>query len=111
MADKRINLADYGAPTLWVKIDDLRIPVAVPDVATAELLLEKLNLLAQAKDGITEETYDLAFEMLATMLSSNHNFMIFKAEELKQKNITVSQIIGILTDWLGFISDLVNSKN
>lgn len=106
-----VNIAAYGAPTLWVTIDDLRIPVAVPTVDVAEQLLDKLNLLAEARDGITQETYDLAFEMLATMLSSNHNFMKFTAEDLKKKNITVTQIIGILTDWVGFMGDLANSKN
>lgn len=109
--NKNINIAAYGAPTLWVTIDDLRIPVSVPDVATAEDLLEKLNLIAQEKESITAETYDLAFEMLARLLSNNHNFMKFTADELKKKNITVAQIIGILTDWVGFIGELASSKN
>lgn len=109
--DKNINLNAYKSPTFWVTIDDLRIPVAVPDVATVELLFDKLNLLAHVQEGITEETYNLTFEMLALMLSSNHNFMRFEAEELKKKNITISQIIGVLTDWVGFISELANSKN
>ena len=106
-----VNIASYGAPTLWVTIDDMRIPVAVPTLNVAEQLLSKANLLAEAKDGLTQETYDLAFEMLATMLSVNHNFMKYTADELKQKNITVTQIIGIMADWVGFIGDVANSKN
>ncbi len=111
MTNKSVKLSNYGAPTFWVIIDELRIPVAVPDLSTTEVLIEKLNLLAKANNGLTEEEYNLTFEMLATLLSNNHNFRRFTADELKEKNITVSQIIGILTDWLGFISELASSKN
>ena len=108
---KKINIAAYGSPTLWVTIDDLRVPVSIPDVRTAEILMEKLTLISQEKDCITEETYDLAFESLALLLSNNYNFMKFNADDLKKKNITVAQIINVLIEWVGFIGELANSKN
>lgn len=111
MNSHTIDLARYSLPTLWVTIDDLRVPVSVPDTATTELLLQQLQRIAQAKDGLTEEEYNLAFDMLAALLSSNHNFRRYTAEELKQKNITVLQIVNILTDWVGFISEYIERKN
>lgn len=111
MNSHTIDLANYSLPTLWVTIGDLKVPVSVPDTATSETLLLQLQRIAQAKDGLTEEDYNLAFDMLAVLLSNNHNFRHFTAEELKQKNITVLQIISVLTDWVNFISEYIERKN
>ena len=101
----------YDAPTLWVEIDDLRIPCAVPTVAVTECIMNKAEQVVNFSSEMSKDQYDFAFELLAIILSCNHNFVHFSPEELKAKRITVTHIIGILTDWIQFIGDLVNQKN
>lgn len=112
MDNKVRNIKAYSAPTLWVDIDDLHIPCAVPTVDLTEAILEKAQAVTELTDGkVTQEGYDAAFELFAEILSCNHNFITFTADELKAKRVTVSQIVGILIDWAKFIGSLVDLKN
>lgn len=109
--EKVVTSKAYGAPTLWVEIGDLRIPCAVPTVKVVEDILEKAARVLQLENAMSQERYDFAFDLFAEILSCNHNFVSFTPEELKGKNITVTQIIGILTDWVEFIGSLAELKN
>ena len=60
---------------------------------------------------MSKERYDYAFDLFAEILSCNHNFVRFTPDELKNKRITVTQIIGILTEWVQFIGNLATEKN
>lgn len=101
----------HTAPTLWVCIDDHKIPVAVPSLDLTERFLEKAKIVATFKNGLTRSEYDDLFDFFAELLSCNHNYIRYTAEELKQKNITVEQIIGVLADWAQFIGALASLKN
>jgi hypothetical protein len=105
------SIKTYQSPTLWVEIDDLRVPCAVPSVNATEALLKKAQVVTAFGGGVTQEMYDSIFELFAELLSCNHNFMTFTPDELKKKNVTVTQIMGILTDWVKFIGDLPTEKN
>ncbi len=105
------NIKAYQSPTLWVEIDDLRVPCAVPTVVITESIMEKTRLVSSFGQGLTQEQYDYTFELFAEILSCNHNFVKFTADELKQKKLTISQIMGVLTDWVLFIGELANQKN
>lgn len=106
------NANRYGAPTLWVDIDDLHIPCAVPTVDMTERFLEKAKRVVELTGGVlTEEGYDSVFELFAEILSCNHNFMTFTPEDLKKKRVTVTQVMGVITDWVIFIGELPNLKN
>lgn len=112
MSKQLHNIKAYSAPTFWVQIDDLKIPVAIPDVTTTEVLFDGLTKISKIeRSAFTLEDYDLALDMLATMFSCNHNYIKFTAAELRAKNITIVQIIGILTDWVCFIKETAQSKN
>ena len=101
----------HTAPTLWVCIDDYRIPVAVPTLELTERFLEKAKIVAALQDGLTQSAYDDIFDFFAELLSCNHNYIRYTAEELKKKNITVEQILGVLADWAQFIGALADLKN
>lgn len=106
------NVKAYTAPTLWVDIDDLHVPCAVPTLDATESILEKAKKVTEFTSGkLTQEGYDYTFELFAELLSSNHNFVSFTADELKKKRITVTQIMGVITDWVQFIGSLADSKN
>lgn len=106
------NIKAYTAPTLWVDIGDLHIPCAVPTVEMTEAILEKAKRVTEYTDGkITQEGYDFTFDLFAEILSCNHNFVKFTPDELKAKRITITQIIGILVDWVQFIGSLADQKN
>lgn len=109
--DRVTNIKAYQSPTLWVEIDDLRVPCAVPSVNMTEALLRRAHVVTDLGGRMTPEMYDSIFELFADLLSCNHNFMTFTPDELKQKNVTVVQIMGILTDWVKFIGDLSQEKN
>lgn len=101
----------HTAPTLWVCIDEYKVPVAVPTLDMTESMLEKCKAVAELKNGLTQTAYDDIFDLFAEVLSCNHNYIRFTAEELKQKNITVDQIMGVLADWANFIGAIAASKN
>lgn len=106
------NIKAYCAPTFWVQIDELKIPVAIPDVSTTEALFDSLTKISKdERSAFTLEDYDHALDMLATMLSCNHNYIKFTAAELRAKNVTIVQILSILTDWVCFIKETAQSKN
>ena len=105
------NIKAYQSPTLWVEIDDLRIPCAVPTVGMVEGILAKAKLVTGFGQKLTQEQYDYAFELFAEILSVNHNFVEYTPAELKTKKVTVTQIMGVLTDWVKFIGELANLKN
>lgn len=110
--DRIRNIKAYKAPTLWVDIDDLHIPCAVPTVELTELLLEKAQIVTELTSGkVTQEGYNAAFDLFAEILSCNHNFVRFTPDELKDRRITMTQIVGILIDWVQFIGGLVDLKN
>lgn len=109
--DRVTNIRAYQSPTLWVEIDDLRIPCAVPTVNMVETILAKAQALTETKSQMSQERYNYTFELLSEILSCNHNFLTFSPEELKKKNITIPQIMGVLTDWVRFIGDLAEIKN
>lgn len=110
--DKIRNIKAYRAPTLWVDIDDLHIPCAVPTVDLTEAILEKAQVVTELSGGrVTQEGYDAAFELFAEILSCNHNFVTFTPEELKARRVTMTQIVGILIDWVQFIGSLPELKN
>lgn len=111
MITKTSNALTHKAPTLWVNLDDTRIPVAVPSLDLTEKFLEKAHAVAELQNGLTQEAYDGLFEFFADLLSCNHNYRRFTPEELKAKNITVEQIIGVLADWAQFIGALASLKN
>lgn len=111
MLTKVSNMNSYKAPTLWVTIDDLKIPVGVPSLDMTESLLEKLRLVADLKNGLTMEGYDHIFDCFAAILSCNHNYLQFTAEDLKKKNLTVEQILGVFADWTAFIGTIASLKN
>jgi hypothetical protein len=99
------------APTLWVCIDDYKIPVAVPTLDMTERFLEKAKAVSELQNGLTKTAYDDIFDFFAEVLSCNHNYIRYTAEELKQKNITVDQIVGVLADWAVFMGRLADLKN
>lgn len=111
--DKISNANIYKSPTLWVEIDDLRIPCAVPTVDLTEQILARASDVTRICTGghISQEGYDAAFALLAEVLSVNHNFMQYTPDDLKAKRVTVIQLMGILTDWVKFIGDLADQKN
>ena len=109
--DRVSSIKAYQSPTLWVEIDSLRVPCAVPSVNVTESLLRKARIVTEFGGSVTQEAYDSIFELFAEVLSCNHNFMRFTPDELKKKNVTVIQIMGILTDWVKFIGDLPQEKN
>jgi hypothetical protein len=110
--DRVVNIKTYQSPTLWVEIDDLRIPCAVPTLDEVERFLAKAEAVTRFTGGkLTQEGYDQTFGLLAEIVSCNHNFVEYSPAELKKKNITVTQIMGILTDWVRFIGDLSELKN
>lgn len=111
MLIKTSNVNAYKAPTLWVNIDDLRIPVAVPTLDMTEDLLERCARVADLKNGLTEEGYADTFDLFAAVLSCNHNYRKFTPEELMAKNITVEQILGVLADWAVFLGEIASLKN
>lgn len=111
MLERTSNVLQKKAPTLWVTIDDLRIPVAVPSLDLTERFLEQARAISQLSEGLTMTAYDDIFEFFAEVLSCNHNYIRFTPEELKKKNITVDQIIGVLADWALFIGALADLKN
>ena len=101
----------HTAPTLWVCIDDYKIPVAVPTLDMTERFLQKAKVVAELTNGLTQTAYDDIFELFAELLSCNHNYVRYTAEELKQKNITIDQIVGVLADWANFIGAIAQLKN
>lgn len=109
--DRVSNIKAYQSPTLWVEIGNLRVPCAVPSVNVVEALLTKSRIVTEFGGSVTKEAYDSIFELFAELLSCNHNFMTFTPDELKKKNVTVTQIMGVLTDWVKFIGDLSLEKN
>ena len=111
MLTKVSNMNSYKAPTLWVNVGDLKVPVGVPNLDTTEGLLEKLRLVADLKNGLTLEGYNHVFECFAELLSCNHNYLQFTAEDLKKKDITVEQIFGVFADWTNFIGAIASLKN
>lgn len=116
MLTKTSNVNAYKAPTLWVTIDDLRIPVAVPTLDMTEDLLERCAHVADlenglTENGLTEEGYADAFDLFAAVLSCNHNYRKFTPEELMAKKITVEQILGVLADWAVFLGEIASLKN
>lgn len=111
MLERTSNVLQKKAPTLWVTIDDLRIPVAVPSLDLTKRFLEKARAVSELTNGLTMTAYDDIFEFFAEVLSCNHNYIRFTPEELKQKNITVDQIVGVLADWAQFIGALADLKN
>lgn len=111
MINQTSTFLNKKAPTLWVEIDDLRIPVAVPTLELTEKFLASAQALTEMKDGITREDYDAIFDFFAELLSCNHNYIRFTAAELKSKNITIDQIVGVLADWANFIGAIASLKN
>lgn len=105
------NVKAYQAPTLWVTIGELRVPVAVPTLDLVEKFLAKAQKVAELKDGLTLTAYDDIFEFFAELMSCNHNYLRFTPEDLKKTNITVDQIVGVLSDWAKFITDIAELKN
>ncbi len=101
----------HNAPTLWVCIDDFKVPVAVPTLDLTERFMEKAKIVAELQDGLTQTAYDDIFDFFAELLSCNHNYIRFTADELKQKNITIDQIVGVLADWANFIGSIAALKN
>lgn len=101
----------HTAPTLWVCLDDYKIPVAVPTLDMTERFLAKAKIVAELQNGLTPTAYDDIFELFAEVLSCNHNYIRYTAEDLKAKNITVDQIVGVLTDWTNFIGAIAQLKN
>lgn len=99
------------APTLWVCIDDTKIPVAVPTLDLTEKFLAQAQAFTEIKDGITKEDYDAIFDFFAELLSCNHNYIRYTAAELKAKNVTIDQIVGVLADWANFIAAIASLKN
>lgn len=109
---ERTSIAlNHKAPTFWVCIGDQKIPVAVPTLDMVERFLQKASAVAALKDGLTVSAYDDIFEFFAELLSCNHNYIRYTAEELKQTNITIDQIVGVLADWTAFIGALADLKN
>ena len=108
---KTVNANAYRTPTLWVEIDTLRVPVAVPTLAVAESIMARAAEVAKLTEGLTEEGLREAFELLATVLSCNHNYAKYSADDLMARNITVDQIIGLLTDYIKFLGDVADAKN
>lgn len=106
-----VNIKAFQSPTLWVEIDGLRIPCAVPTVARVEAILAKAEAVTQFANELTQEGYDYTFELFAEILSCNHNFVKISPEELKKKNVTITQIMGVLADWVKFIGELADEKN
>ena len=100
-----------SAPTLWVTLGDLQIPVAVPSLDLTEQFLEKSRAVSEFKDGLTQDAYDDIFAFFAELLSCNYNYVRFTPEDLKQRRVTVSQIIDVLADWANFIGTLASLKN
>jgi hypothetical protein len=112
MENKIRNIKAYSAPTLWIDIDDLHIPCAVPTVELTEAILEKAQVVTELTNGkVSQEGYDAAFDLFAEILSCNHNFVTFTADELKARRITTTQVVGILIDWVRFIGSLTELKN
>lgn len=111
MITKTSTALKHTAPTLWVCIDDYKVPVAVPTLDMTERFLQKAKIVAELTDGLTQTAYDDIFELFAELLSCNHNYIRYTAEELKQKNITVDQIVGVLADWANFIGAIAQLKN
>ena len=109
--NKTSNAKVFDAPTLWVVIDDLRIPCAVPTLDVTERIMDRAAHFMDLPHELSQERYDYAFDLFAEILSCNHNFVTYTPEDLKAKNVTVSHIIGILTDWVQFIGELANQKN
>lgn len=109
--EKTVRAKAYAAPTLWVEIDDLRVPCAVPTVALTTKIVEKAGQFMDLDADLSQERYDYAFDLFAEILSCNHDFVKFTADELKAKHITITQIIGVLTEWVRFIGDLAEEKN
>lgn len=101
----------HTAPTLWVTLDDIQIPVAVPSLDLTEKFLEKARAISELQNGLTQTAYDDIFDFFAEVLSCNHNYVRYTPEELKKKRITVDQIIGVLADWARFIGALADLKN
>ncbi len=111
MITQTSNFLNHKAPTLWVVIGDTRIPVAVPTLELTEKFLEQAHALTNMNGGITKEDYDAIFEFFAELLSCNHNYIRYTADELKAMNITIDQIVGVLADWANFIGSLASLKN
>ena len=111
MIQKTSTALKHQAPTLWVCIDDYKIPVAVPTLDMTERFLQKAKAVAELQNGLTLTAYDDIFEFFAELLSCNHNYIRYTPEDLKKKNITVDQILGVLADWTQFIGALADLKN
>ena len=111
MITQTSTVLKHTAPTLWVCIDDYKIPVAVPSLDLTERFLEKAKIVAELQNGLTQTAYDDIFEFFAELLSCNHNYIRYTADELKKKDITIDQIIGVLADWANFIGSIAELKN
>ena len=109
--ERTSSINAYQSPTLWVNIDDLHIPCAVPDVATVERIMEKAGRVTGFKGRLTREQYDYTFDLFAEVLSCNHDYLDYTPEDLKAKKVTITQIMGVLADWVQFIGELPNLKN